>query len=330
MVLDEEIKTFLQIERTTTESFFLKTFSRNFIMAEEHSLTPPEKTEEWVVETKHLYKTYLDFWGRPKVNAVIDLNLKVRRGEIFGLLGPNGSGKTTTTKLLLGLIFPSAGEINILGHAPGAIECNRRIGFLPEESYLYRFLNAEETLHFYGNLFRIPRKVLKERVQELIQKVGLEHAKKRHLREYSKGMSRRIGLATALINDPELVFLDEPTSGLDPMGREQVKNLVISLREEGKTVLICSHLLADIEDICDHIAIMKQGRMAVYGTVEELLTDVQITRFALDQISPEESESILHYFEQKGKKVLRVDHPKSSLEELFRRTITQDNPSSAS
>ncbi|MEK7483257.1 MAG: ABC transporter ATP-binding protein [Planctomycetota bacterium] len=285
----------------------------------------PLSSNDWVIETSHLNKTYVDFWGRPKVQAVIDLNLKVKRGEIFGLLGPNGSGKTTTTKLLLGLIFPTSGTMKILGHTPGDIEVHRRIGFLPEESYLYRFLNAEETLSFYGNLFELDRTVLKSRVQDLIQKVGLEHAKKRRLKEYSKGMSRRIGLATALINNPELVFLDEPTSGLDPMGREQVKNLLITLKQEGKTVLVCSHLLADIEDICDRIAIMKQGRMAVYGTVSELLTHIDITRFSIKDLAPEELQTLKNFVTQQGKQIVNIDHPRSSLEALFQKTILQDN-----
>jgi len=171
---------------------------------------------EIVVETKNLTKIYRDFWGRQKVRALKALDLQIHKGEIFGLLGPNGSGKTTTIKLLLGLLFPTSGEISILGKTASDVGKNEKIGYLPEESYLYRFLNAEETLDFYGRLFKMSGPVRRQRVSQLINMVGLESAKKRQLREYSKGMTRRIGLAQALINDPDLILLDEPTSGLDP------------------------------------------------------------------------------------------------------------------
>ncbi|MCA9019378.1 MAG: ABC transporter ATP-binding protein, partial [Planctomycetaceae bacterium] len=171
---------------------------------------------ESVIQISNLTKIYRDFWGRKKVRALNSLSLEVKKGEIFGLLGPNGSGKTTTLKLLLGLLFPSEGEIKVLGQPASNVEKNERIGYLPEESYLYRFLNAEETLDFYGRLFKMSPQERRERSAELIEKVGLGHAKRRQLKEYSKGMTRRIGLAQALINNPDLVMLDEPTSGLDP------------------------------------------------------------------------------------------------------------------
>ena len=202
------------------------------------------------VHTEHLTKVYNDFWGRAKVRALEDLDLTIHRGEVFGLLGPNGSGKSTTIKLLLGLIFPSRGTASVLGEPAGSTVINERIGFLPEESYLYRFLNGEETLHFYGRLFKIPRKELKRRVPALLDTVGLdEKARKRKLREYSKGMARRIGLAQALINNPDLILLDEPTTGLDPIGTREMKDLIVSLKNQGKTVLLCSHLLADVQDV---------------------------------------------------------------------------------
>src|SRR3954469_10153298 len=166
------------------------------------------------VHTENLTKVYKDFWGRDKVRALDDLDLTIKRGEVFGLLGPNGSGKSTTIKLLLGLIFPTRGSAHVLGSPAGSTTINEKIGFLPEESYLYRFLNGEETLHFYGRLFKIPRKDLKRRVPELLDVVGLDaKSRKRKLRKYSKGMARRIGLAQALINDPDLILLDEPTTG---------------------------------------------------------------------------------------------------------------------
>src|SRR5215212_5968551 len=214
------------------------------------------------VETQNLTKIYRDFWGRPKVTALEGLDLTIHRGEVFGLLGPNGSGKSTTIKLLLGLIFPTRGTASILGHEAGSTNINAKIGFLPEESYLYRFLNGEETLRFYGRLFKIPRKELNRRVPELLDIVGLDpKSRKRKLREYSKGMARRIGLAQALINNPDLILLDEPTTGLDPIGTREMKDLVLSLKAQGKTVLLCSHLLADVQDVCDRITILFGGRM---------------------------------------------------------------------
>src|SRR3954452_8809459 len=221
---------------------------------------------ESAVHTEHLTKIYKDFWGRDKVRALDDLSLTIKRGEVFGLLGPNGSGKSTTIKLLLGLIFPSRGSASVLGEPAGSTRINERIGFLPEESYLYRFLNGEETLKFYGRLFKIPSKELKTRVPQLLDIVGLdEKARKRKLGEYSKGMARRIGLAQALINNPELIMLDEPTTGLDPIGTREMKDLILSLKNQGKTVLLCSHLLADVQDVCDRITILFRGKMQTLG-----------------------------------------------------------------
>src|SRR5208282_5499728 len=214
---------------------------------------------EVIIETRSLSKVYRDFWGRQKVRALKALDLEVRRGEIFGLLGPNGSGKTTSIKLLLGLLFPTSGQALVFGRDASEVTKNERIGYLPEESYLYRFLNAEETLDFYGRLFNMRRAVRRQRVADLIEMVGLDSAKRRQLKEYSKGMTRRIGLAQALINDPELIVLDEPTTGLDPIGTREMKDLIIRLKEQGKTVLMCSHLLADVQDVCNRIGILYQG-----------------------------------------------------------------------
>ena len=224
-----------------------------------------------IVETKNLTKTYRDFWGRQKVRALKALDLEIHRGEIFGLLGPNGSGKTTTIKLMLGLLFPTSGEVNILGRPASDVAKNERLGYLPEESYLYKFLNAEETLDFYGRLFDIPSTVRRQRVAQLISMVGLESSKKRQLREYSKGMTRRIGLAQALINDPDLIFLDEPTSGLDPIGTRNMKDLILDLKKRGKTIIMSSHLLGDVQDVCDRVGILYQGELKELGRVEDLL-----------------------------------------------------------
>src|SRR5689334_12528437 len=191
-------------------------------------------SNEVVIQTRNLSKIYRDFWGRKKVRALNSLSLEVNKGEVFGLLGPNGSGKTTTLKLLLGLLFPTEGEVTILGKSASDVTKNERIGYLPEESYLYRFLNAEETLDFYGRLFNMPADVRRDRAKRLIERVGLKNARRRQLKEYSKGMTRRIGLAQALINEPELVMLDEPTSGLDPIGSREMKDLILKLKEQGK------------------------------------------------------------------------------------------------
>src|SRR5208283_6027675 len=233
---------------------------------------------EVIIETRSLSKVYRDFWGRQKVRALKALDLEVRRGEIFGLLGPNGSGKTTTIKLILGLLFPTSGQALVFGRDATDVTKNQRIGYLPEESYLYRFLNAEETLHFYGRLFKMPRAVRRQRVADLIEMVGLDWAKRRQLKEYSKGMTRRIGLAQALINDPELILLDEPTTGLDPIGTREMKDLILSLKEQGKTVLLCSHLLADVQDVCDRITILFRGRMQTLGHVRDLLQVRDVTQ----------------------------------------------------
>src|ERR1700682_3441115 len=228
-----------------------------------------------VIETRSLSKVYRDFWGRQKVRALKALDLDIRRGEIFGLLGPNGSGKTTTIKLLLGLLFPTEGEAFVFGKPAADVRKNEKIGYLPEESYLYRFLNAEETLDFYGRLFNMSAGERQKRSQELIEKVSLKADRKRPLREYSKGMRQRIGLAQALINDPDLVLLDEPTSGLDPLGSRWMKNLIVELRNQGKTVIMCSHRLEDVQDICDRVAILNEGELQELGTVRSLLEDVQ-------------------------------------------------------
>ena len=270
-----------------------------------------------VVETKNLTKIYRDFWGRQKVRALKALDLQIHRGEVFGLLGPNGSGKTTTMKLLLGLLFPTSGEVNILGRPAGDVSKNERIGYLPEESYLYRFLNAEETLDFYGRLFKMSGPVRRQRVSQLISMVGLESAKKRQLREYSKGMTRRIGLAQALINDPDLVILDEPTSGLDPIGTRNMKDLILRLKEEGKTVIMCSHLLADVQDVCDRIGILYQGELKELGSVDDLLKVSDETEIRVSGLSESAKEKIKAVIAEENAELLFCGSPTTSLEKLF-------------
>lgn len=270
-----------------------------------------------IIEARNLTKVYRDFWGRQKVRALKALDLEVRRGEIFGLLGPNGSGKTTTIKLMLGLLFPTSGRALVFDKDASDVAKNERIGYLPEESYLYRFLNAEETLDFYGRLFDMSAAQRKQRIEELIKMVGLDWARRRQLKEYSKGMTRRIGLAQALINDPELIVLDEPTTGLDPIGTREMKDLILKLREQGKTVLMSSHLLADVQDVCDRIAILYQGELKELGRVDRLLTVQDVTQIQAKGLSPEAEDEIRAVIAKHGGNVLSMEHPTSTLEELF-------------
>ena len=279
---------------------------------------------EVVVETRNLSKVYRDFWGRQKVRALKALDLEIRQGEIFGLLGPNGSGKTTTIKLLLGLLFPTSGQALVFGKDATDVSKNERLGYLPEESYLYRFLNAEETLDFYGRLFDMPAAVRRKRTSELIDLVGLNWAKRRQLKEYSKGMARRIGLAQALINDPELILLDEPTSGLDPIGTREMKDLILRLKSQGKTVLMSSHLLADVQDVCDRIAILHQGELKELGRVDTLLKvrgETEIRARGLSELAQAEIRSVI---ERHNGTVMSMDNPTTTLEELFL-TIVRDS-----
>jgi ABC-2 type transport system ATP-binding protein len=268
------------------------------------------------VHTENLTKVYKDFWGRDKVRALEGLNLTIERGEVFGLLGPNGSGKSTTIKLLLGLIFPSRGSATILGHPTGSTAINERIGFLPEESYLYRFLNGEEILRFYGKLFKIDRRTLNRRVPELLDIVGLDgKARKRKLREYSKGMARRIGLAQALINNPDLILLDEPTTGLDPIG---------TLNQQGKTVLLCSHLLADVQDVCDRITILFRGKMQQLGAVKDLLQVRDITQLETRGMSETQIQEVRAFLGKMGLNDTKITHPTTTLEDLFMRIVKEN------
>jgi ABC-2 type transport system ATP-binding protein len=276
-----------------------------------------------VIETRNLTKVYRDFWGRQKVCALKALDLDIRRGEIFGLLGPNGSGKTTTIKLLLGLLFPTSGQALVFGRDATDVRKNERIGYLPEESYLYRFLTAEETLNFYGRLFKISPMLRRQRVADLIEMVGLGWAKRRQLKEYSKGMTRRIGLAQALINDPELILLDEPTSGLDPIGTREMKDLILRLRDAGKTVVMCSHLLADVQDVCDRIAILYQGELKELGRVDTLLKVQNVTEMKATTLSDEVRDEISRVVARHDGTVLSWGNPTTTLEDLFVKIIRE-------
>jgi ABC-2 type transport system ATP-binding protein len=290
-------------------------------------LAPEQKagpaSSDVVIETRNLTKVYRDFWGRQKVRALKALDLEVRQGEIFGLLGPNGSGKSTTIKLILGLLFPTSGRALVFGKDATDVGKNERIGYLPEESYLYKFLNAEETLDFYGRLFNMPSHIRRQRVAELIDMVELGWAKRRQLREYSKGMTRRIGLAQALINDPELILLDEPTTGLDPIGTRDMKDLILQLRQQGKTVVMCSHLLADVQDVCDRIAILHQGELKELGRVDSLLKVRDVTQIQARGLSKEAEEEIRQVIAKHDGECVSLENPTTTLEDLFLRIVRE-------
>jgi ABC-2 type transport system ATP-binding protein len=276
---------------------------------------------EYAVETFSLTKIFSDWWGRAKVYAVDELNLQVQYNEVFGLLGPNGSGKTTALKLLLGLLHPTKGRALVLGGDGANPKINARIGFLPEESYLYRYLNARETLDFYGRLFGLPARVRKMRIEALLDMAGLTAVASRPVGTFSKGMARRIGLAQALINDPDLLILDEPTTGLDPIGTRQIKDLILKLAERGKTILLSSHLLADVEDVCDRIAILYGGKIQAQGQVKDLLQQTDKRQIITDAISDAAVEKI--------KQIVQAEHadcvitsPMDRLETFFIKTVS--------
>jgi ABC-2 type transport system ATP-binding protein len=277
-----------------------------------------------VLQTVGLTKVFRDFWWRARVEAVKDLSLEVRPGEVFGLLGPNGSGKSTTIKMLLGLLYPTRGRIAVFGRPPTDVQTKKRIGFLPEETYLYRFLNARETLDYYGRLFDQHTRVRHERTERLLEMVGLQHEAKRRIGEYSKGMARRIGLAQALINDPEFLILDEPTAGLDPIGTRQIKDVIRELARMGKTILLSSHLLADVEDVCDRVSILYGGQQRKAGDIGQLLTRDNLTQITTEKLTENTIAEVRELIRRlEGKPLLEVSAPSDKLEDLFLRIVRE-------
>ena len=273
---------------------------------------------ETVVSAVGLTKEFRDFWGRPKARAVNDIDFEIRQGEVIGLLGPNGSGKSTTVKMLLGLLYPTGGRLSVFGRSPRAVETKREIGYLPEDSYLYKYLTAEETLDFFGSLFNLSAADRKQRIDQLLDMVGLAHARRRRVGEFSKGMARRIGLAQAMINDPAFLILDEPTSGLDPLGCKEVKDLILALKKRGKTVLITSHLLSDIEDVCDRVIILYGGKIRATGSLNELLTVSDANRITTPELKPEVMTKLMQILrENLTENEFKIDHPRRTLEEFF-------------
>ena len=274
-------------------------------------------SSEVVIRAVGLTKVFKDFWGRPKARAVNNVDFEVRRGEVFGLLGPNGSGKSTTIKMILGLLYPTKGAISVFGESPRDVRTKARIGYLPEESYLYRFLNPGETLDFFGNLFQLDARERQRRSEQLIEMVGLNQARTRTVGEFSKGMQRRIGLAQALINDPDLIILDEPTAGLDPIGCHEIKQLILTLARRGKTVILSSHLLADVEDVCDRVVIYYGGRIQAQGTLKELLADPDEVQITAPNLPRETLDQVLKILRKEGGDRVRLDTPTRNLESYF-------------
>jgi len=275
--------------------------------------------ERNIIEAIELTKVYQDFWGRARVRALDRFNFEVRPGEVYGLLGPNGSGKTTTVRLLLGLLFPTKGLVRLFGKSPRRVDVKKLIGYMPEESHLYEYLTAEETLHFFGRLFGLPRSERRRRVDALIGMVGLGRARRRAIGEFSKGMARRIGLAQALINDPDLLILDEPTTGLDPIGSREMKDVIQTLKGRGKTVLLCSHLLADVEEICDRICILYGGRARSSGNVSELLTEQDTMQIRAPRFSESGLEKLRALVREEAgpEATMEIGSPTRRLEDYF-------------
>lgn len=277
-----------------------------------------------VIEIAGLTKVYKDFWRRDKIRAVDDATMSVHSGEVFGLLGPNGSGKTTIIKLILGLLFPTRGMVRVFGLSPRDVLSKKRIGFLPEESYLYKYLNAHETMDFYGRLFELSSLERSSRGKELLSMLGLASASTRPIGEYSKGMAKRIGIAQALINDPELIIFDEPTSGLDPIGRRQIKNLVLELKSKGKTVFLSSHLLGDVEDLCDRIAILGRGQIVAKGKVDELLVEENVMQISASGISEKTANEAVNILKRDGEgSKVELKKGRESLEQFFLSSISR-------
>lgn len=290
-----------------------------------------QKSGDVVVSVRGLTKVFKDFWGRSKARAVNDVDFDVKRGEVFGLLGPNGSGKSTTVKMLLGLLYPTKGHIEVFGQSPRHVQTKARIGYLPEESYLYRYLNSRETLDFFGNLFHLDKGDRDKRAEQLLEMVGLNLTRTRAVGEFSKGMQRRIGLAQALINDPDLVILDEPTAGLDPIGCREIKDLIIALAKRGKTVILSSHLLSDVEDVCDRVVIYYGGKIQALGTLQELLAKPDTLRITTPVLPRPTMERVLEIIRKDiGTGEVRVDNPTQNLESYFLEVVEKAKQASQS
>jgi len=252
-----------------------------------------------------------------KLRAVDNLTLNIPSGQVFGLLGPNGSGKSTTIKIILGLLDPTVGECKVFGVPSGRVDSRLNVGYLPEAPYFYRYLSGFELVRFYGRICGVPRKQLAGRVREVIDWVGLSAASSRRVGTYSKGMLQRIGLAQALVHDPRLIILDEPTAGVDPVGSAEISELILKLKTQGKTVLITSHLLAQIEDICDRVAILDHGKLILEGDVNDLVGQSNRQSLIVDSLPPDELEELRGWLAARGHFLNSVEQPRTRLDQLF-------------
>jgi ABC-2 type transport system ATP-binding protein len=269
------------------------------------------------VRIENLTKIFPVPLRRQRVTAVRNISFEVRPGEVYGLLGPNGSGKSTTLKILLGLVTPNQGRAIIFGQDSRDYHSRRDVGFLPENPYFYKFLTAAETLRFYGKVCGMGGTILNKRIDELIHLVGLEDARDRRIGGFSKGMLQRIGLAQALIQDPRLVVLDEPTAGVDPAGSHQIRDLILDLKKRGKTVLLTSHLLEQVQEICDRVGIMARGEMIREGALADLVSVKNQTEFVIENATPEIRSQIEHLLQNSPAKLLSTRQPQRSLESVF-------------
>jgi ABC-2 type transport system ATP-binding protein len=277
------------------------------------------------VQIDNLTKVFPVPLRRQRVTAVRNLSFEVRPGEVYGLLGPNGSGKSTTLKILLGLVTPNHGRAMIFGQDSRDYHSRRDVGFLPENPYFYKFLTAAETLRFYGKVCGMGGTLLNKRIDELIHLVGLEDARDRRIGGFSKGMLQRIGLAQALIQDPRLVVLDEPTAGVDPAGSHQIRDLILDLKQRGKTVLLTSHLLEQVQEICDRVGIMARGEMIREGALTDLVSVKNQTEFVIENATPEIRSQIEHLLQNSPAKLLSTRQPQRSLESVFLELTATDN-----
>ena len=269
------------------------------------------------ISIKNLSKVFPIPFRRERIVAVRNLSLEVEPGQVYGLLGPNGSGKSTTMKIVLGLVSPSAGSTHIFGRDSREVESREEVGFLPENPYFYKFLTGEETLHFYGKICGLHGAKLRERASELLALVGLEHARDRRLGGYSKGMLQRVGLAQALIQQPRLLVLDEPTAGVDPAGSREIRDLILDFKKRGITVLLCSHLLSQVQEICDRVGILHKGVLVREGRLDELISIDSQTEIILENASPEVLIQVHALLAQSGARILSERKPQTTLENYF-------------
>ncbi len=269
------------------------------------------------IEIKGLTKDFPINLRGVKLRAVDGLNLTVPAGQVFGLLGPNGSGKSTTIKVILGLLEATVGECRVFGVPSGRVESRRNVGYLPEAPYFYRYLSGTELVTFYARVCGVEKKRLRERVREVLDWVGLSGAADRRVGTYSKGMLQRVGLAQALVHDPRLVVLDEPTAGVDPVGSAEMCELIVKLKEQGKTVLITSHLLAQIEDVCDRVAILDRGKLILEGEVGELIGQRERQALIVDPLPESELAALREWLAGRGHTLAAVEQPRARLDQLF-------------